>query len=498
MQLSEEANVLASRHLQSLGTVEGLILAVNDNLQVALRHAHQDYSELNKYLVQVPIWIGKYSSTSHHNFWVKIFSQTKSLIERIRNHEINGYDTSFEEHDIPQTIETVTHRKWADYRSSEEEDDEDVRYLCLGSQLSSAPSGLVIPLDLETVWPKGYAILSDAARTFGFELIVEPQSLAMSGFRGMEALSEDETTAREAYAKLSVDEQRAMNTLKSLFIFMRLTPDQALAQDPKFALTASFALQFLLKTGNSIEDAKLALSLKHQDGGKSLILSRIQVLFRTDRSLASVFLTNAEKVFRAIAKRERERNNVMRDEMRSLIIETCFTTPEGMLENYYTRESRDVTKMVEEFDRNGKSRKVPKQRRVHGYRVPTLSLGEDLLSPAERAKLKEFEHRFSMPRLAKIAKKRFYNRGGNPEDLTTEISRLVQHSYVVASRVSTVIKQRKRQVRAEALSGGASTGKLTPNQWLASANSVMAKAQELPETTYAEIEAFLREWENEG
>jgi hypothetical protein len=298
-----------------------------------------------------------------------------------------------------------------------------------------------------------------------------------------------------AYARLSPDEQRAINTLKSLFIFMRLTPDEALAQDPKFAMTASYVLHFLLKTGDATEDAKLANSLKHQDGGKSLILSRIEPLFRADRGAAIILLSTAEKVFKAIAKSERNRNGGLSSTMRNLIVKTCFTTPEGMLEHYYTRERREVTVMVDEKDHKGRIRKTPKKRLVNGFRVPALQLGEDLLTPMEKSKLKMFEHRFSMPKLAKSAKVRFIAEGGDPKDLTERIKSLVRDGYAVSTLISTVLKQRKRSVRAEALTSGAQASKLTPVQWLEAAGRVLATAQQLPENTYEEIERFLQAWE---
>jgi len=485
----------AAQHLLTLDNVEGLILASKDNLETSHTLAHQRYGELETYTALIPEWERKYNSTSHFGFWKKIYAETKSLAERIRAHEIRGYDTVFEEHQIPKTIETVQHKSWADYSSSSSEEEEDLDYLCRHAHLASAPSGLVIPSDFETVWPKGYDIITKAAKTYGFELIIDPMSMARAGFKGAASLSTNPDVARTEYARLNPEEQKSINVLKSLFIFMRLTPNEALVQDPKFAVTASFVLHFLLLTGDVEHDAKIYASLKHNDGGKKLILARIESLFQTDRAVALTLMTTVEKVFKAIARSEKARVGGISKELKVLIANTCFTSAEGMLDHYYIRERRVVNYLAEEVDRAGKIKKVKKSRLVNGYHVPALQLGDDLLTPEEKGRLRTFEPRFNMSKLAQRTHKRFVASEDEPENLTHFIRDLVKEAYGVSTMISTVLKQRKRMVRAEALSSGAQNNQITPVQWLAASQKVLLSAEPIPESTFEGIERFLRIWE---
>jgi len=487
-----EASSEATANVWTSMSHGSLIEISRENLREASSIAGKDYPELRKFEAKLPDWLRKLNSERHKLFWIKVANQTRDLVDRIRAHELGGYDTVFVEKPIPENQLTSTFKAWADYASSSDEEQE-IDYLYHHTRVTSLPNGIVIPEDMETVWPKGYAVFKEACQTLGFDLITDPLTLGRSGFKGGPSLSSDSAVSMEAFSRLSVDDQRSVNILKSLVMFLKLEPNRVLAQDPKFALSASYALHFLLKTGDPEDEVTLQRSLKHADGGRAIIMDRISQLFQTDRTIVGILMTSIDKIYRSLARRTRANSEFFTTELKNLVVEMCYTSPEGMLEKYYVKERREVTTIVNEIDRNGKPKTVKRKRLVNGYRAPSLFLGEELLTPNEKHRLKVFEHRFSMPKLAKNAKAAFLEQGGDPSKVTTQIEGLVNDAYSLTSLISSVIKQRKKSVRAKALSAS-QTGKLTQSQWIVAASEIMESVKEIPESTYGEIEEFLRIW----
>jgi hypothetical protein len=486
----------AADYLKSLDNVEGLIADIRSNLDRANEISQgQIFRELQHLNTQMPIWVRRFATTSHFGFWQQMSNHTRGLVARINAYVVSEGEEPFVEVEIPRRLETSQFRSWGAYSTSDEEE-EDVEYLCETAQVEGTPTGIVIPSDLEEVWPKGYNLIQSAAEAYGFSLIKSALSMQRAGFKGAAALSKDKNIATEAMARLTQEEQKSVLTLKALYTFMRLTPNQALSSDAKYTVAASFMLHFLLMTGNAEDDANVAASLKHSDGGRSIIIARVEQLFQTDRAVAVILVAAAERIYRSIARSEKSRHGGIDMELKATVTACCFASPEGMLDKYYITEKREINRMVNEIDRSGRPKLVKKRVLVRGKRVPCLNIGSEMLTSSEKSELRKYEHRFSMPSLAKSTMKSFYQTGGQPERLTLRIRDLVQDAYRVSKMISEAIKSRKQVVRAHAVTAGAQANKITPAQWVSSSQIVMETVTPLPKQVYEEIEGFLRYWES--
>lgn len=464
----------------------------------AMARIERDHPKIKKLgdhttVTQVMIWATTVEPTD--NRWQTIWAQVSALEKRlsdtnqkeeIDSPEGDSYATAAQKR---VAAERQPVRAWADYTSDSSNDEFDELTSLVDPSQSS--TGVLIPDDLESIYPKGYKVIKEACEHMNMPLILDPNNLTKAGFKFKELFSPDVELAKTKYCSLSKDDQAAINTFKALIMFLKLQPSAVVASDPKFAVPASYAMHFLVKSGDASTDERNFKCLKHVDGGRSILEHRLGQCFLTNRLVGGNFLMNLDKIYRAHSRRLIE-EELIDNELKQLIISYCFTSPEGMLNAFYVKERRKENRSVEKINAKGKTITVKESVSVHGKRVPTLSIGSDFITLSEKDKLKKYEKRFNLPLLIKNRAKEILVEG-NVEDVAIIAERLVEDAYALTSRISSVLRRRKNALRAEIIL--TPEGKVTPVAWQAGLTKLLNSCEAIPEEVYEEVNRFLVKYE---
>jgi len=109
-----------------------------------------------------------------------------------------------------------------------------------------------------------------------------------------------------------------------------------------------------------------------------------------------MIMSACDRICKSLAKSIIDRGKLT-PELRTQIVKYCFTSPEGILKSFYLKEKRKETTQVEEVNSKGKVRLVKREKTITGHRIPSLFIGSELLTLAEKAKLKKYDARFNLP-----------------------------------------------------------------------------------------------------
>lgn len=438
-----------------------------------------------KFQNQFEIWKLTINS-SEEDKWSDILQQIAALEEMLST-EVENTDYVTAARAQAKVDEPA--RQWVDYTSSDSDEDvsRDLEDLIGWDDPSVTSPGIMVPDDLEALWPRGYKIIKDMCESLGLPLMTTKKNLRSGGFRYQEIFTDPVDTAKTKYAALDKEAQASINAFKALIVFLKIQPNKMLAEDSKFAVAASYILHFLLKTGDVERDARNTKCLKHQDGGRSILESRLGRLFSVDPSIGSNLLVNLDKLYRAHARRLIDKQEIS-GELRDLMIRFCFTSPEGMLNKFYAKERRKERKVVTKLNSKGKPVLTTENKLVDGKRVPSLQLGSDFLTIQEKDELRKYEKRFNLAAIVKERSERISEHHEDFENLTIFAEDLVSEAYFVTKNLGSAIRQRKNQQRGRVVP---IDGKVTPSAWQTALNATMEEVSDLPESIFEGIERFL-------
>jgi hypothetical protein len=435
-----------------------------------------------QYFNQIDLWV-KEVSPSDEDQWRIFLRELQSFKDKLIKKRSS----------YKKAVKTITFKQsetksklWSEFSSDEHDSQDEFTELNRHVNNSGFTAGIEIPEDLQDIFPVGFRAIQQTCELLDMPLTLSQQTLSKGGFKFSSLFNKDDKIAQEAYNKLDTQGRASINTFKALILFLKLQPNDVLISDSKFALPASYVLHFLIRKGDEVTDKRNFKCLKHSDGGRSLIESRLAACFSTNHMVGSNLLINLDKLYRSLAKRMHA-NGRVDNELRSLIIEHCFTSPEGMLNCFFTTERRKKNKNVTVVNAKGKSVIAKEQVIIDGKRVPTLSVGSDLITLKEKELLKEFENRFDLTQIVKNHTKNFKNK--KIEDVAIFVEELVEDAYLLTSKISSVIKRRKNAVRAEA--SLSPDGKINPATWQAGLIKVLNGCEAIPESTFQSIEEFL-------
>jgi hypothetical protein len=443
--------------------------------------------EYNKFQNQFTIWELTLDSSKEEE-WKDIMMQIATLTSMFSSEDLSEEKKYSDVTNTSGKQEAV--RRWADYSSSEPDDiTDDLEELIGWDDLSTTASGIVIPDDLETLWPKGYEVITNVAKDLGFTVTKTHKNLQSGGFRPNDLFCLPKEEAKVKYASFDREMQSSINAFRALIMFLKIQPNQVLAQDAKFAVSASYVLHFLLKTGDEERDARNNKCLKHQDGGRSILNTRLGRLFSVNPSIGSSLLLNLDKLYRAHARRLIERHEIS-VELRELMIQFCFTSPEGMLTKFYAKERRREKRTVEKVNAKGKVTLTSEIKLVDGQRIPTLQLGSDFLTSDEKEELRKYDRQFNLTaivkeRSAKADDPSFF------ENLAKFVEDLVSDAYAATKGLGAVIRQRKRRHRGHIVPVD---GKVSPSAWQTALNEAMEEVTPIPQRTFEEIRDFIQKY----
>jgi len=359
-----------------------------------------------------------------------------------------------------------THFKsWADgSSSSDDEVDRDLDVFKASRQTSE----ITLPGDIEEIWPKGYNTLLEVANRHSFS--VKKSSLVTMRNCGFKDTSFFDSKKKEShFSTLNDAEKTSLATLLNVVYFTKLRPTEGAIKEPKFALSANFALHFILL--ESVNDKELLKkSLKHSDGGSLIVRERCRSRFLLGTEAADLIVLACERLYRSNAKSLLQKGLSESDILE--IQESCFTTPEGLLQAFMRTETRKETRYVDDITSKGKAKKVKKEVLVRGVLVPNLPVGSEYLLPSEREQMRrnEFDWKNRVGIMNDVATRYKINK---PIQLTLIAQKIVETSYSLLQPIKDVEKRRKNKIRLLALEKRAGE-KITQSEWQAAAEQVLA------------------------
>jgi hypothetical protein len=442
----------------------------------------------NRFLqdLNIDINLSKLTKSNDQIYWSKVRHEFDAFMHETLKQEsekvIPETKESFAAKASKEDFNQFKTKNWADYSSSSDEDldlIDDLQFLTRNARESNV---IRIPYDTEAIWPKGYKILAEACKVYGFVLLAdEDVSLERNGFVEAAAFQADKAAAKEYIATRSNDSKLAISGLLSLIYFLKLKPTEWLAKTNEYALTASYALHFLIKGKNAEENDLIKRSLKHSDGGRLLVTQRIYQLFKTGSAAPMLLMAAADRLFRAIAKNYQPEDE---DEFK-LILNCCFTSKTGIARTFYRQVTRKERVAVEEFKGNKKITTM-KEKLVRGLDAPKLWLGNELLKDEENSTLKEIGINF--PDEAKFIDE--FNQNSRDFLLPAKVCRIVvEKAYAISDRISRTLKKRKEELRVRSLAK-VTDRKIPQSIWIAERNQLLKECDPLDSKIYDEIKRF--------
>jgi hypothetical protein len=362
---------------------------------------------------------------------------------------------------------------WADMSDPSDEDEDlmnDLRTLARGSKDSKV---IRYPGDLETIWPKGFEILVKFSQTEGFTLLPDREvTFEKSGFTERKAFIWNDERL-DYVAGRSKDIQSAISILTSLMYFIRFKPTDWIAKSQGYSLASAYALHFLIKGNGDEEKSLIKASLKHEDGGKQILISKIQPMFKQGSTVPILLLSMFDKIFRHLSEKS---ERISDDEFR-LVTEICFTSISGIVSSLHRRVTRKE-KYVTEEPRGSKVVKVQKERLVHGREPPRLPIGSEFLTETESSSLRAFEEIFPKENFYVQSFLESYPGKKNYLLPIKAAKAVVEVAYAISDNLSKQVKRRKDEIRARAITESPDR-KITPVVWLQQKNYVLANSRQL-------------------
>jgi len=475
-------------------TAEAKSTSMGDRIEAFLSRVRDAISEnpLNEILrnVMTESQISKMTHAEDQEYWssaIKGFDEYVDSLKTVSATKVTETKESFKEKLEKESTPAFTSSKhWGDYSTSSEDEEmlESIRLLSKGSKESQI---IRLPYDLEEIWPRGYKVLTSTAEKHGLTCLPDKDvSMVKNGFTESAALSMDRAAFTDYIAGKTQEQCNALSTLMTLVYFLRIQPTEWLAKSNQYALTACYALHFLIKGETEEEQELIAKSLKHTDGGKSLIGIRIGSLFKTGSSAPSLLLNSVDRLYRLVTQ-----NYQVEDEDEyTLVLTTCFTSRAGLVRSFYRHETRREMKAVEEIKPSGKKVTTRKEVLVRGLVAPKMHLGSEFLKDEETSSLKKYEKTF--PNEVSILSEQLERVKSKDFLLPAKVCKIiVDKAYAISDRISKVIKRRKEETRVRALSKSTDKEKkVTQPNWVSERNLVVKDASPLDQSIYTDIERF--------
>jgi len=378
---------------------------------------------------------------------------------------------------------------WGDM-SSDEDVAGDLSDLISHVGVESSFTGITIPADLEAVWPRAYTVIEAAAKLLKLDINKhQTRTMASAGFKYASSFHGDGQKA--AFAELKAQEQAAINTVKAAFIFIRLAPDAVLCSDSKFGVAATYVLSHLVKGDDEETTSNIRKCLKNGDGGASTVQERFESMFSTDKTVGRDLFNAVDKIHRLHMKNLMQ-NDMISAETNALVVKFCFTTPEGMVNAYCENEKRKVKESFTVVDPKNPKKTIVETREkiVNGKKVPSLNLGSDFLTVAEKQMLKPYENRFCLTKMAKLKVEKFISDRGKIENAGSVVKKIVSSAFSATREISSAIRTRRELLRAKLASSGV---KVTPALWQATQMEVMAGCTNMTNKVCTDLEKFCAE-----
>jgi len=185
-------------------------------------------------------------------------------------------------------------------------------------------------------------------------------------------------------------------------------------------------------------------------------------------------------------------NDMISAETNALVVKFCFTTPEGMVNAYCENEKRKVKESFTVVDPKNPKKTIVETREkiVNGKKVPSLNLGSDFLTVAEKQMLKPYENRFCLTKMAKLKVEKFISDRGKIENAGSVVKKIVSSAFSATREISSAIRTRRELLRAKLASSGV---KVTPALWQATQMEVMAGCTNMTNKVCTDLEKFCAE-----
>jgi hypothetical protein len=365
------------------------------------------------------------------------------------------------------------YKSWADDTDESDESDDLAEDLSAISLSGGRIERIVLPSDLASIWPRAHSVMTKVASSRNFEVAYERgTTLRGGGFKFGEFVNGDKETKARLFANMSDIDKINVSTFMSLIYFLRLRPTEVTVKESKYALTACYALHFLvLKDQKEENSIFLRKSLKHPDGGAQTIKERVRQCFETNYEASELILDACERLYRSNARS----TNLENEDMQT-IHKVCFTSPEGLLRSFMRTETRIEHKVEQQpTSKKGVMRNVKVEKRRHGIIVPNLPTKDDTYKLSERTQMKENESAFN-DRVG-LLRKLVDRYPSTDVTFTARVAKaIIDTSYEMLSEAVELRKARRRLIRIKAAEGLEANKKISPAKWAEKESQVVSEA----------------------
>jgi len=380
---------------------------------------------------------------------------------------------------------------WGDVDSSDEDLQEVFDYVHKGAAESGDAGCIMLPGDIKGAWPKGYELLERAAKGLGLTIALhETIRFASGGFKYSTQLQDGEVGIA-ATKSLDVAEKQLLVLLKGTVAFTVLQPLDAATREG-LSLPATFALQPFLFSGLDGKKAEsISLCVKHKDGGKSAIFSKLSTAFSVNAAPLRLLLDGVERIHKSRAKNFREKK-LMTPELHKAIKEVCYTSCEGIAKQFYVKNQVSTRVKVPSFKmvKGRKQETTTFETKVSvSITPPTLHVGSEFLLDKEKRVLKKLDRFFDVTQMVRFVDSEASE--VSAEEKVPLIEKFVRDCYDAVAPISSAIRSRKNRIRASCEKGP--DGRITSASFEKSKMDNLADFKEISVDVLGEIIDFIEE-----
>lgn len=451
--------------------------------------------EVSRYLDEFHNWLRKHSDARNLAFWRVISSKMIYLRQRLSNFVKYSDAEDLDLLEVPRDEHCGAYMSWAhDSDSSDDDDDKEkkaIAFLKMSAVAKNASGGLLLPFDTENTLPYIWEVLQDFSKEHNVPIELDPD---VSWFKGSikepSMLSFDKFSAAQ-YAQLDKSVQEGIDTVRELTAFIVTIPINEVLGTSKLHLPAAYVLHYHLFDDDRESNAKIALCLKNPNGGRDILARRACGLMKQDTRPMTLLLEAYDRIFRFYASELRKKDGLLPETLSRFLKKQIFTSPNGIAEHFYRKESRIevIQEQVPDLDSKKKDavKVISKKKTVIGHKLPNLHVKSDLLKVEEKLRLTEYAKRFNPVAIVNnLPGKSVQSRADL--NLVDEVRKAVQDAYAISDLLGSELGRRKELVRAAC---SKTEGKIPQSEFLAKRDTEIPKCKDLDIKIYEEIERFL-------